>query len=427
MVCSTFRSTARHHVDRVAVTAVVGSDTIESNAEPAVWSVARRDGIVAYVVSRLLVMVGAAAAAAGRGSAVAQYPQLELPKPKSALLGIVDALTSWDGTWYYAIVRNGYPKSVPPNITYNQEEARAAFFPLFPWLVRVVDKVLPGSAVTAGIALNFVLGLVFVLLVGRLAMAWFDDAAYATRAMVIAAFFPGSYVLSITYSEALMLCLAAAGFIALHRRRWLTAGVLSLLATACRPNAIAMVAACACAAFAAIRARREWRALLAPALAPIGFIAVQLYIGGVADERGVWFRVQREAWREGTSFGLTALEDIGTFLLHPLTSATNAITTASVLAIVAGLVALRKAKLPIEAVAYCLTVIVLMLLPATVTARPRFVFTAFPLALAAAKVWPASWRTGHSGEEVWAMFLTICGGGLVALMTIYGLFAVAIP
>jgi hypothetical protein len=70
---------------------------------------------------------------------------------------------------------------------------------------------------------------------------------------------------------------------------------------------------------------------------------------------------------------------------------------------------------------------VLMLIPATVTARPRFVYTAFPLALAAAKVWPTKWRTGHTGEEVWAMFLTICGGGLVALMTIYGLYAVAIP
>jgi Dolichyl-phosphate-mannose-protein mannosyltransferase len=412
----------------------VSEQTIEksrgdnTDTEPATtWAVARRDGFIAFVVSRFLVLVGAAAASAGRASAVAQYPELGLTKPKSALSGIVDALTSWDGKWYFEIVRQGYPHAVPPRITYDQIEARAAFFPLFPWLIRAVDKVLPGSSVTAGIMLNAVLGLVFVLLVGKLAMAWFDDARVAMRAMVIAAFFPGSYVLSITYSEALLLCLAAAGLLALHRRRWVVAGVLSLLATATRPNGIAMVVACAAAAFVAIRARREWRALAAPVLAPIGFVAVQFYIGTTAHERNVWFRVQREAWQEGTSFGATALTNIGKFLFHPLSSPTNAITTASVVCVVVGLIALRKAKLPIEAVVFSLTIIALMLLPATVTARPRFVYTAFPLAIAAARAWPLRWRTGHTGDEVWSMFLTVCGGGLVALMTIYGLYAVAIP
>jgi hypothetical protein len=402
--------------------------TVETGeaSEPTSWRVARRDGIIAYLVSRFLVLVGTAAAAAGQAAAIREFNP-DGPKPTSALSGMVDAITAWDGRWYFEIVRLGYPKSVPANITYEQTEARAAFFPVYPWIVRMFDKVLPGNAVTAGIIVNFVVGLIFILLVGRLAMVWFDSAAIATRAMVIASFFPGSYVLSITYSEGILLCAAALGLIALHRRRWLSAGLWSLLATASRPNGVAMVVACAVAAFIAIRARREWRALVAPVLAPIGFIAVQLYIGSVAHERGVWFRVQREAWREGTSFGATALKNIGTFLLHPLASPANAITTASMVSLVLGLIALRKAKLPAEAIFFSLTIAVLMLIPATVTARPRFVYTAFPLALAAAKVWPTKWRTGHTGEEVWAMFLTICGGGLVALMTIYGLYAVAIP
>jgi hypothetical protein len=400
-------------------------DELEAS-EPTSWRVARRDGVIAYLVSRFLVLVGTAAAAAGRASAMREFNP-DGPKPTSALSGMVDAITAWDGRWYFEIVRLGYPHSVPPKITYDQSEARAAFFPVYPWVVRVFDKVLPGNAVTAGIIVNFVVGLVFILLVGRLAMVWFESAAIATRAMVIASFFPGSFVLSITYSEGILLCASAFGLIALHRRRWLAAGLWSLLATASRPNGIAMVVACAVAAFIAIRARREWRAIIAPLLAPIGFIAVQLYIGSVAHERGVWFRVQREAWREGTSFGATALKNIGTFLLHPLASPSNAITTASMVTLVLGLIALRKAKLPAEAISFSLTIVVLMLIPATVTARPRFVYTAFPLALAAAKVWPAKWRTGHTGEEVWAMFLTICGGGLVALMTIYGLYAVVIP
>ena len=39
-------------------------------------------------------------------------------------------------------------------------------------------------------------------------------------------------------------------------------------------------------------------------------------------------------------------------------------------------------------VAYIAVVVALMLLPATVTARPRFLFTAFPLFISAAAWWP---------------------------------------
>ena len=376
---------------------------------------------MAYVLSRLLVLVGAGLASAGRASAIPLY-DLPIEKPTSALGGIVDALTSWDGRWYYEIVRYGYPSSVPANITYEQTEARAAFFPIYPWLIRAADTVLPGSGVTAGLIVNAILGVIVVYLVGRVTLSWFNDAAVARRAMILAAFFPGSYVLSITYSEATLLVAVLAGLLFLHRRQWLAAGLASLAATACRPNGVAMVAACAVAALLAIRTRREWRSLIAPLLAPIGFIAVQLYIGGVANERAVWFRVQREAWDEGTSFGWTALKQIGKFLAHPLSSPTNVVTVASLISLVIGCVALARVRPPAEAIAYSAAVIVLMLMPAAVTARPRFVYTAIPLVIAVAKAWPTRWSR-ETESYVYALF----GAGLVSLMTLYGLYAVVIP
>ena len=45
-------------------------------------------------------------------------------------------------------------------------------------------------------------------------------------------------------------------------------------------------------------------------------------------------------------------------------------------------------------VAYIAVVLALMLLPATVTARPRFLFTAFPLFISAAAWWPRQDRAG---------------------------------
>ena len=53
-------------------------------------------------------------------------------------------------------------------------------------------------------------------------------------------------------------------------------------------------------------------------LAPIGFIFFQWYVDRTAGERGAWFRVQREAWSEGTSFGATAITNSFGFLTNPL-------------------------------------------------------------------------------------------------------------
>jgi hypothetical protein len=83
-------------------------------------------------------------------------------------------------------------------------------------------------------------------------------------------------------------------------------------------------------------------------------------------------------------------------------------------------------------------VIALMLIPETVTARPRFVFTAFPLFLAVAAWWPneggdavdeADNETRHraSWEYLgWDMTLVACGAGLAAVTGLYGVFG-AIP
>ena len=151
--------------------------------------------------------------------------------------------------------------------------------------------------------------------------------------MVLFAVFPGSFVLSYAYAEALLIVLAAVCLWFLLDERWLLAGVAAALATATRPNGVALIAACAVAAFLAIRRSRDWWSLIAPLLAPIGFVAFQLFLVGHTDESWPWFRVQREAWREGTSFGVTAISNTLSFLGHPLASPTDALTAASLAAL----------------------------------------------------------------------------------------------
>ena len=263
------------------------------------------------------------------------------------------------------------------------------------------------------------LGAIFVLLVGLMARRLFGTRV-AGRAMVLTALFPGSFVLSFAYSEATMLVLVAGCLLMLMDRRWLLAGVLAGLATASRPNAIAIIASCAVAAGIAIVQRREWKALIAPLLAPVGWLSFQLFLGHQTGEAGVWFRVQSEAWDEGTSFGLTAIKSIGEAFAHPLNSPRNILTVLCVVAMLFGLWAMWKRPLPIPVTVYTLGILALMLLPQTVTARPRFLFTAFPLLIAVAAIWP------DRDEEMWPLLLAACGAGLTAVTALYGAFG-AIP
>lgn len=411
-------------------------NTIAEPSDPSlVWRMALRHAAVAYVLSRLCVLIGAGIVGAEMRADDNKLRErlvwgfFETPDPhargavlpRSASSMILDVLTSWDGIWYLRIVRRGYPEYVPTGITYDDPEARVAFFPMYPWLVRTVDRVLPGGDTFAALVVNLVLGAVFVLLVGLLARHWFGEST-ARSAMVLASFFPGSFVLSFAYSEALLLTLAAACLLALTRERWLWAGIFAAIATATRPNGVALVAATSVAAYVAIRRSREWKALVAPVLSPIGFVAYQLWIDRHAHETRVWFRVQGEAWKEGASFGLTAIRNTLEAFTKPLTSPTDLITAVAFLAtLLVVWIAWRRVRLPAPAAAYSAVIIALMLLPATVTARPRFLFTAFPLFIAAA-VWLDDDRRRHW----WPYLLATCGTGLTALTALYGVYG-AIP
>lgn len=396
---------------------------------------ALRQGLLAYLLSRVAVLVGAAIVGAEMradnnrvrerfiwGAPPRPDPHSRyLEVPRSAVSMILDVLTSWDGIWYMRIVRYGYPVYVPPNVTYDDTQARVAFFPAYPSLVRFVDHVLPGGDTFAALTTNFVLGAVFVVLVGFLAREWFGDGSMG-RAMMVVALFPGSLVLSLAYSEALLLTLAATCLLLLQRRRWLLAGLVATLATAARPNGVALVVACAVAGVVAARQSRSWKPLVAPLLAPWGFVAFQAWIDHHTEERRVWFRVQGEAWKEGASFGLTAIRRTLDAFTQPLTSPTDLITAVSFLTtIVLIWIAWRQRRLPPAAAAYSAVIIALMLLPATVTARPRFLFTAFPLLIAA-----SVWLNAPRRATWWPYLVGIGLMGLSTLTALYGVYA-AIP
>jgi hypothetical protein len=146
----------------------------------------------------------------------------------------------WDALWYTRVAELGYGYEVRlPN---GDVHSNLAFFPLLPWLERLLAATTPLSYADAGFT---------VALVASLAAAWgvfaVADHVYGPRAGVCAALLwavlPVGIVQSMAYSESLFTALAAWSLYAVLTGRWVTAGALAALAGLTRPVGLAVVAA----------------------------------------------------------------------------------------------------------------------------------------------------------------------------------------
>jgi hypothetical protein len=142
----------------------------------------------------------------------------------------VNMLSRWDAGWYVEIARDGY--RYEPGSPSN-----AAFFPLYPVLIRVIHALLflPTDdywwLVTA-IALSnaLLIGLTYF----RALLAMDFDETLVSRAITYLLIFPTTFFFSGVYSESLFLALTVAAFYYARTNRWLLACILAALATLTR-------------------------------------------------------------------------------------------------------------------------------------------------------------------------------------------------
>ena len=299
---------------------------------------------------------------------------------------VADALHLWDGNWYLSAAA-GY--EYPDVAVADLHQVNIAFFPLYPWLIRLAQTVTGWTPLAASILVTAVFGATAIVALWLL-VNMVSGRRVADRAALLLAFFPGTIALTLVYSEGVMLTAAAACLIALLRRSWITAGVFGALASAARPNGIALALACGVAALIAIREDRDWSSLAAPAIAPLGMLLYLGWLWGNTGAANVWFRVQSEGWGEGIDFGRRTLADVGwywrlgstldflniPFIIH--------LRVVGLIFFVAALVMMVRWRPPLVLWAYTAGVMAPSLLSQTLGARPRFLFTAFPLVVAVA-------------------------------------------
>ena len=109
------------------------------------------------------------------------------------------------------------------------------------------------------------------------------------------------------YSDALGVALAATCLLAVLHRRWLPAGLLAMLASAEHSTMIVLTAVLGAAAVHAIWTRREWRSLVAPALAPLGMLGFFAYLAPMFHNPLFWFHLERRRWNVHVDFGAREL------------------------------------------------------------------------------------------------------------------------
>ncbi|MFC9509264.1 glycosyltransferase family 39 protein [Streptomyces sp. NPDC057002] len=313
----------------------------------------------------------------------------------------------WDSLWYTRVAELGYGYEV--RLANGDVHSNLAFFPLLPWLERLVTAVSPLSYTDGGF---------LVSLFASLAAAWgifaVADHVYGRRAGVCAvllwAVLPVGIVQSMAYSESLFTALAAWALYAVLTGRWPLAGALALLAGLTRPVGLAVVAAVWVTAVASfVRDRRasepdgarttpsapasaltsmsvsasaDASRVLGMLLAPLGTAGYVLWVGHHTGKGPLGYLDVQAGWRNGFDGGYA----FARFVAEKFTSFPSALAGVGLIVGVASVIWLYvvgvRQRQPLPLLVYTGVVVALALCASSYFgSKPRLLVPAFPLLL----------------------------------------------
>lgn len=281
-------------------------------------------------------------------------------------------LAYYDSAFYIAAAVHGYAPHVDVAV-----KNTTGFFPAFPAAIRIVNAVTGLPWTVSGIAADSVLEVAAVLAVGAVTRQVLDHRS-AERGVVLFALFPGAYIFTQVYSEPLFIFASAGCLFALYRRWWVVAGVAAALAGATRSTGVVLVLCCAWVALQQIRTRRDWSSLIAPILAPLGFVTFLGFLWVRTGSPMTYVRTQDVAFNQAPT--LAAIPDQIRNAVQG-TPHRDIAYLALLLAGIVGSILLVKLRprVPAEWIIYSVAGILVNLPSAHVGFRPRFALVTFPL------------------------------------------------
>jgi Mannosyltransferase (PIG-V) len=292
---------------------------------------------------------------------------------------------SSDAGWYATIAEHGYQHSAPGT------------FHFYPGLPAAIDTIawIPGMGTArAGIVVTVIAGLVAAAGLAQLGLRLTGDSRVSVLLVALWAVAPAAFVLSMVYTEALFCALAVWALVAVADRRWITAGVLTMLAGTVHSSGAILVAAVAVAALAAViesaRAGQltpgAWlRPAAAVVISPLGLIGFWLFVSLSLHYPGGWFAAE-SASGQRVNWGVSTSQAVITTL-----SAPNVFNLLSVLAIVTatGLAAWTLTeRMPgyLKVYVVCTVLLAVLTGPGWLGSKPRILLPALLLGLPLAKI-----------------------------------------
>ena len=235
-----------------------------------------------------------------------------------------DAWKKYDGYHYLGLAEHGYA-----GYTEGGRPLFLVFFPLYPWLTRLVHLVIPhwqlaAQALSAGCYVGA------CVLFARLMTEEFGRRT-ARLALAFLTAYPFAFFFCSVHTESLFLLLSLACFYAIRRHRWPLAGLFGALAALTRMQGVLL----ALAAFAEycltehpIRKLRDgqWKSLWRDLWGKLVWMAAMgvgtlVYLGlnwKVAGSPFAFTVFQAERWNQGSSLFLTALYKLWNGFWHGL-------------------------------------------------------------------------------------------------------------
>ena len=209
-------------------------------------------------------------------------------------------LARWDSVWYLRIADSGYRgnaslRSGHRPLLAQDSAARAAFFPLYPLLVRAVGTAFGGShaaLLVAAYLVSLAAFLAALVLLHRLTELELGRPL-ARPTLLLLAVFPAALYFGAPYSESLFLLLAVGAFYAARTDRWAWAGACAGLASGTRSAGLLLVLPLALIWWSSRPRRARDAAWLA--LAPAGILAYAAWLGLVEGDALRFLDVQ-DAW-----------------------------------------------------------------------------------------------------------------------------------
>lgn len=270
-----------------------------------------------------------------------------------------------DGNHYVSIARDGY---------YRFEHG---FFPLYPWLIRVVHDAMGLQFILSGLLITYVsLWLLIKVFWNLIRIDYPGQKFFPVFVTLIS--FPSAFFLISVYNDALFLLLALLSFYLARKDRWWLAGLCGYLAALTRVTGLALFPALLVES--GLKKKRWFPTLLIPLGTLTYFSYLQIFEGGwklFFESMAVWGQ-SRFIFPLQTLYRYIKI--IMTFQVFDKTYLVSSLELATIILSLILLVTGRK-LVRLSYWVYAAAVLLLPVSSGTLSGLPRYFFHAFPLIL----------------------------------------------